>query len=166
MEKRGDLSLSFGMIFSIIIIVAVIAIAAFIIVKFLATKNCIDSGIFYNELQERVDRAWGSTIAEDPESFKVPSGVKSICIRGNSSSANSEYEEEYEELKDYLRTKRSATLFVYPPNNACEGKVPYYKLEHIKLPTQFFCIEAKNGELDLILQKESNEPLVRIVAGT
>ena len=48
---RGQIQLSFGMIFSIIIIIATIAVAFYVISTFMDTSRCIDVENFYTRVE-------------------------------------------------------------------------------------------------------------------
>src|SRR3989338_2426588 len=61
-EKRG-LELSFSMIFSIIVIIAIVAVAFYMISYLLKLKNCTELGLFGRDLQDTIDRAWNSDSA-------------------------------------------------------------------------------------------------------
>ena len=52
MEKRGQIQLSFSVIFSIIIIIATLAVAGYVIVKVLNVGNNVECKILYQDLQK------------------------------------------------------------------------------------------------------------------
>ena len=54
MKKRGQLQISFGMIFSIILIIAFVALAVYVIMIFLDTGKCANTGLFKNDLQQEI----------------------------------------------------------------------------------------------------------------
>ena len=64
MDKKGQIDISFGMIFSIIIIIATVAIGFYVITYFLNLSSCTKVGLFWNSLNEEVDKAWNSDIAQ------------------------------------------------------------------------------------------------------
>ena len=66
--KRGQMKLSFGMIFSIILIIIFISFAFYAIQKFLSIQNSVQVGKFVNEFQQNVDKIWkGSQGSEKKE---------------------------------------------------------------------------------------------------
>ena len=78
-EKRG-LELSFSMIFSIIVIIAIVAVAFYMISYLLKLKNCTELGLFTRELQETVDRAWNADSSSELFERTLPSFVDKVCV--------------------------------------------------------------------------------------
>ena len=62
MNKRGQIDISFGMIFSIILIIAVVGVAFYVINNFIELKKCTEIGLFYDDLKKYIDEAWQSTM--------------------------------------------------------------------------------------------------------
>ncbi len=79
MKKRGQLNLSFGMIFSIILIIIFISFAIYGISKFLSLQKTIQIGKFSNELQNDVDKLWTGSGSESKE-YSLPSDVVRVCF--------------------------------------------------------------------------------------
>ena len=93
MDKKGQVQLSFGMIFSIIIIVATLAVAGYITVKFLNTGTSVSCKLFYSDLQKKIDKAWYEDFTHDVFSANAPRGVKEVCF-GNSTQVLLKSEDE------------------------------------------------------------------------
>ncbi|MEI6731951.1 MAG: hypothetical protein WCK90_04705, partial [archaeon] len=109
MVKRGQFELSFGMIFSILIIVFTIAVAAYVIMSFMGTTNCTTAGTLYSDLQKQVDAAWNSEISQNVFTGKLPSGITEVCF-GNLTLTKG-YEAEFENVNTYA--KKGDSLFLY-----------------------------------------------------
>tara|TARA_Y100000310_G_scaffold288519_1_gene314206 strand:- start:154 stop:594 length:441 start_codon:yes stop_codon:yes gene_type:complete len=78
MKKRGQMKLSFGMIFSIILIIIFIAFAAYGISKFLGLQQTAQIETFKADLQEDINKLWkneGSSV----HSYSIPKNSK-ICF--------------------------------------------------------------------------------------
>jgi len=58
MIKKAQLKLSFGMIFSIILIVIFIASAFYAVQKFIGVQNIIQVEKFANDFQNDIDKIW------------------------------------------------------------------------------------------------------------
>lgn len=155
--RKGDFNLSFGMIFSIILIIAVIAVAFYVIGQFLGLKNCTEISLFLDDFDKSVDRVWKSEIARTTFSASLPSGIESVCF-GNLSLPGSGIE--YETLKKYSRS--NSNLFLYPPEKACEIK--YTTIEHLSLESLqgFTCFDKVSGKVSIVLEKNTGEALVRV----
>lgn len=156
MEKRG-LELSFSMIFSIIIIISIIAVSFYAIGKFLEVKDCGEQASFYEEFQQRINRAWSSEIVKDTYVGRISGGVDKICLGELSQATNSE---EYEELKSYRAS--GGNVFLYPPSKACEGFVTQ-QIEHLGFAHQGIkCFDVENGKVSIPISKTSTDALVMV----
>jgi len=138
-QKRGQMKLSFGMIFSIILIIFFIAFAFFAIRKFLGIQDAMKIGQFGDQLQSDIDKLWrGSQGSQEVEYF-LPLKIESVCFVDN----------DYENLDFHSET------FI-------EGK----KIEHINITKITsggdFCIENINGKVKMTIKKDYGEALVTI----
>lgn len=80
MKKRGQIHLSFGMIFSILLIIVFIAFAIYAVMQFLSLQNSIKISNFYNSLQNDVNTAWNSENSNKAVSYDLPSYIKEVCF--------------------------------------------------------------------------------------
>jgi hypothetical protein len=130
-NKRGQdssIGLSFGMIFSIILIVIFIA-AAFIVIKvFLDFSGSTDIGQYYIDLQSEVNSAWRSS--ETSRMFKVDLDTKitHICF-ANLSKPITGKEEFYKEIQNYQYYE--VNTFLIPSGAA--GELDIKLIEHIDI---------------------------------
>lgn len=159
--KKAQLELSFSMIFSIIIIIAILAVAFYVITYFLNLSSCTDIGLFYNDLQTRVDKAWASEITQEVVSIKLPTSIKEVCVGQLNGTGVSQYKEEYDFLRRYAILGKN--VFLYPSSSACDVKLAYYNLQHSTTDT-FFCTPVQGGQVKLKLTKGSFDALVRVSA--
>lgn len=160
MTKRGQIRLSFGVIFSIIIIIAIVGVSFYAISFFLSLSKCNDIGFFYRNLETEIDKAWKSNSYRDTYMGKVPSEVESVCFGDLRSTAARDYPEEYELLRRYRVS--DFNVFMYPYQEACSGgNLGVYELEHIDIE-EFFCVETQEGSISVRLEKESSDALVNV----
>lgn len=163
--KKGQIQISFGMIFSIIIIIFTVAIAVYVISKFMGTKECVNANLFYNEIKEKVDKAWGALISQDVFTGSVPAGTKKVCF-GNLTLASLDGlgldSEQIKEMEKYRGRNVKANMFMLFENNPCENFNPYYNLEHAR--ADFFCVSPKNGKVEVRISHDYKiDSLVRIL---
>ncbi|MEM4271607.1 MAG: hypothetical protein QXD13_00745 [Candidatus Pacearchaeota archaeon] len=162
--KKGELQLSFGMIFSTIIVIAILGVGFYVITNFISLSRCTNIGLYYNSLKEEVNKAWEADSVQKlltkDNLPKIPSGIEKICI-GNLTQSYSGFVEVREELARFSGGGRN-NFFFYPPEKACE--MAANRLEHIKTD-RFFCVNVKNGGAPLKLSKSSSDALVTISAG-
>ncbi len=158
---KGQIDLSFGVIFSIILIVAIIGVAFYAITYFLNIKKCSDIAFFYKDLEGEINRAYGSQLYQDVFEGGLPSGIDSVCFGNLSSSLARQYGKEYEFLKRYKDI--NANLFLYPNKNACDSNLAYTNLEHVKMSENvFFCSSVKNGKVQIKIDKSNFDSLISL----
>ena len=107
-DKKG-MEIAFGVIFSIIIIVAILAVAFYTITYFLKLKSCTELGLYARDFQSKIDDAWNADSVNDLYSGFVPSGIDEVCV-GNLEEAG--VGTRASALKRFQGT--GANLFYYP----------------------------------------------------
>ena len=162
MQKRGakgQLQISFGVIFSIIIIIATVAVAFYVITHFLNLAACTKTGQFYNAIEKDVDNAWKGGVTQETFNGELPSAITQVCF-GNLSQS---YGREYEEMHQYLKENalENKNVFLYPPGKACDAELASYNLEHATMD-RFFCIPVKSGKFSVKLTKGNFDILVKL----
>ncbi|MBS3090902.1 hypothetical protein J4217_00455 [Candidatus Pacearchaeota archaeon] len=159
--KRAQIELSFGFIFGIIVIVATIAVAFFVISYFLKLGRCFDTGLMYKDIEGEVNNAWAASgLTQKPFSEKAPSGVSAVCFGSFNGNPVADSKEAYDVLSIKYKNL-DKNVFLYPSIKACNSGLASYKLEHIKV-NRFFCAFVKNGRISITLNKTSTEQLVTI----
>ncbi len=165
MNRTGSIELSFGMIFSIIIMVAIIGVAVYAISAFLDIGQTSQFGLFHQQFQETIDEVWASSITDKVSSFSLPSSIELVCFGSLSGNIfNPEYEDEFKELKRYSSNfeQQNTNRFLYPSDKG--GEFTYKKIGKIDLSAMngFDCFEVKSGVLKIRLVKEEFDALVKI----
>jgi hypothetical protein len=166
MNKRGAIELSFGMIFSIIIMIAIIGVAVYAISAFLDIGKTSKLGLFHQKFQEIVDEIWASSITNRIVSFTVPGNIEFVCfgeLDGN--SYNPQFEDQFTELKRYASgfEQRSTNRFLYPPAKAKD--FAYKQIDKIDisgLTNGFDCFRTREGTVKIRFVKEEFDPFVRV----
>ncbi len=166
MNKRGAIELSFGMIFSIIIMIAIIGVAIYAISAFLDIGKTSQLALFHQKFQEKVEEIWTSSITNKVVSFSIPNIVEFVCFGTlDKDGFNPDFEDEYNELKKYSSgfEQKNTNRFLYPPTKIKE--FAYKKIDKIDLSeitNDFDCFEVKNGIVKIRFVKEEFNPLVGI----
>ncbi|MFH1365163.1 MAG: hypothetical protein ABIH28_01095 [archaeon] len=155
MKKSGQLDLSFGLIFSVILIVVFLGFAIYAIIGFLGMKEKIEIGKFLNDLQSNVNTYWKANQGTDQFSYFLPVGIKEVCFLNKETSGIGPKENIYDELEKYL--SEGDNLIFYPIGSA--KSVKSAKIEHIDLAEMTkqenpLCFENKNGKTTLSLEQE------------
>lgn len=79
-NKRGQMKISFGMIFSIILIIIFIGVAIYGITQFLALKDSAQIGKFKDDLQGEINNIWNSGIGKQTFSGSLPGKIERVCF--------------------------------------------------------------------------------------
>ena len=96
-QRKGQMNLSFGMIFGIFLIIIFIAFAFYAIQKFLQLKDTTQIAKFADDLQFDIDRIWKGSQANQARNYILPAGIDLVClIDYNSGTGNGEIYDELE----------------------------------------------------------------------
>jgi hypothetical protein len=160
LNKRADINLSFGVIFSVILIAVFIFAAIYGINFFLNYSKQIQIGSFYDDFQRKVNDVKVSSFTKD-EPFKIslPENIQMVCF-ANFSAPITNDEEEYENIGEYDIT--DANVFMFPKENAYEFQFKMIKglnMERILESENPFCVSS---EETLLLSKGIYENSVSV----
>jgi len=140
-DKRGQMKLSFGMIFSIFLIIIFIAFAVYAITKFINLQKTIQIESFGNGLQEDVNNMWKSPRGSQPETYSLPNKIEAVCFTNN----------EFNNLMF-----RSSELID-------RKNIIHIDISKITTSEDPYCISNINGKVKLIISKDFREDLVTII---
>jgi hypothetical protein len=144
MGKRGQLQLSFGMIFSVIIIAVTLFVAIYIIMNFLKFRDCSQIDLYYDGLQQRVNKIYGASEgASTNHLFQLPSSIDYVCFGSLSQSTSLEDRQIQDSLRNYYGANAKGNAFIYPNPAKCGRRYGMYSLNHSST-TQFFCKELED----------------------
>jgi len=161
--KKAQMQISFGMIFSIILVVVFLAFAFYAIKTFLNFSDDAKAAKFLNEFQGDVDRIWSSAVSSETIPYTVPGYVDSVCFIDFSSDAEGENSELYFEIKnkvDYINSN-----FVFYPiqyNGYESAEIQHIDIEKTTIDENPLCIKEKNGKISPVLRKDYGEALVTV----
>ena len=137
------MQLSFGMIFSIILIIAFVAFAFYAIKIFLNTQKTAKIGAFVENLQNDLNDMWKASIGTQKVIYELPSEVKLICFED----------------------KGDIELYFYTKNDRSEmmENIAIVKMEHVTIGTSDKrCFSVTNNKVTISLEKKFGEDLVTI----
>jgi len=164
-NKRGQgiFGISFGTIFSVILIVFFIVIAFIVIKSFLNTQKCAKIGIFIDNFENDVKDAWNSQSSSFESSGNLPSNIDYVCFANLSENFNGDNFDIENEIGLYQG--QNANLFFYPNKNTCN--MPYHYIEHLDIGKitalkNPYCIAVKKGQIKIQIEKGFNDALVSL----
>ena len=162
MEKRGQMQISFGMIFSIILVIMFISFVIYIIIYFLDFSDRVKIEQFEEKLQEDVDKIWRGYQGSKVVNLGLPKEISKVCFIDNSASAIGRNNEMY---NDFIMRNTIETIMYFPEGSA-DGKEGF-KLNHINVSKitekeNPYCVENRKGTVSFKIQMNYGENLVRI----
>lgn len=165
-SKRGQMKLSFGMIFSIILIIIFVSFAFFAVKKFLEIGNTAQVAKFADTIQNDIDKAWKGSQSMQTKEYYLPKEIEYLCFIDYSrypTGKRGRYAEFYDELIKVFQEYE--TMFFYPigSSQGLESKqIKHIDLEKITSLHNPFCVANKEGKVKLTLEKEYGDALVII----
>ena len=162
-QTKGQIKLSFGMIFSIILIIFFIAFAFFAIQKFLGLGDTINVGKFADDFQSNVDKLWKGSQGSQELEYSLPKKIKWVCFVNLLESKEGPYIDFYEEFGKYVSDKN---LFFYPVGSVeLNGlKIEHIDFEKITEKENPFCVENINGKVKIGIEKDFGDALVSVTS--
>jgi hypothetical protein len=162
-KSQQSIGMSFGMIFSIILIIFFLLTAFFAIRAFLNSRDCTQVGMFLKDFDSEVTNTWDSQGVSTEFKRSLPSKIDYVCFADLSEPQKGDFKDVYEEMSIY--TVHDADLFFYPKGSSC--KIPYKKIKHLDMPEitktdNPYCIPVEKGTIRIRVEKEFNERLVRV----
>jgi hypothetical protein len=137
---KAQVALSFGMIFSIVLIIIFLGFGFYAIKKMLDLQSSVQVEKFLSDLQSDVDKMWKSVQGSQSVTYSLPTKITSICFQ----------EDEFENLKFNSKTLIKGT-----------------NIENIDIETTLedenpFCIQNVKGKVNFKLVKGYGKTLVTI----
>jgi hypothetical protein len=170
--KRGKnkkaqqiVGLSFSTIFSIILIIFILA-AAFIAIKsFLGIKKCAQISMFIEDFDNEITNIWNSE--GDISKFRrsLPSGIEYVCFANLTKPASGGSFEQDVYLNIGVYEGEGHNMFFYPGEYACD--IPSYYIAHLDMERitrtkNPYCIPVADNSVTINLEKKINERYVRL----
>ncbi len=140
LTNRGQMKISFGMIFSIILIILFIFVAFYAITKFLDLQKTVQISKFYDNLQSDIDKIWKSSQGSQEIVYTLPSKIKAVCF------VDSDYENLRFDSEEFIEGKLLKNIDLYKTIGNNREK----------------CISTNKGKLKLTLKKTYGDTLVTI----
>lgn len=157
------MKLSFGMIFSIILIIVFISFAFYAIQKFLWIQDAVKVGQFVDGLKSDVNKMWNAQKGSDEFEYFLPKKIESVCFVDYSSSKKGVNQELYDKLKQFYYEYEN---LIFYPGGSAEGanafNIEHINLEKITENENPFCIENTKGKIKMTIKKGYDDDLVMI----
>ena len=160
--KGGQIELSFGTIFSIILIIVFLAFAFYAIKTFLSFQDNAKAGKLFSDFQSDVNTAWRSAVTSQGYYYAVPSGVDMICLVDFNSGARGSNSALYTGLKKAYTGKENLIFYPVKFTGFESIGIDHLNLTSIVLQENPYCINATDGKISVVLSKDFGEALVSV----
>jgi len=165
-NKKGAMELSFGMIFSIILIIAFLAFTIYAINKFLGIQKTLQAATLVNDLQGAIDKMWRGGQGSQQYTFSLPSKTQAVCLVDFSSPKTGPKESLYNELSRAFFEKEN--LVFYPVGSA-EGldaaAIGHINITKITKSENPYCFTAVKSKIKMVVKMTPGDSLVTLERG-
>lgn len=150
-NKKGAMELSFGMIFSIILIIAFLGFGFYAIKTFLNVNDDAKVGSFINQLQKDVDDLWRGSQGNQTISYNLPQKIEKVCFINDNSVGRVSFRPMGISSLDLVKMEHIDIINMTENS----GIDPQTKKE-------FYCLKVVNKKIKLNISKEYGTELVLI----
>jgi hypothetical protein len=140
MKKKGAMEISFGMIFSIILIIVFLAFAFWGIKKLIGVQETALVAKFKNDLQNDVDKIWNGPQGQQLMKYNLPKKIEGVCF-------------------DESATRN---LYFLPERIFLGADIEHIDWTKTLGEKNFVCFENKEGSVEITLSKDFGDNLVAI----
>ena len=159
-NKSGQMKISFGMIFSIILIIVFLVFTFYAIKMFLGTGVTAQLVQFKDSLQSDIDKVWRASQGAQEQDYFLPNKIQYVCFVDFTSEKKGVHSQIYDDMKFYYFGQEN--LFFYPSEGIDGLEIKHIVIEDITYNQNPYCIEAVESHIKLSLSKDFNETLVTI----
>lgn len=157
------MKMSFGMIFSIILIIIFIAFAFYVITILIRGHEKDLVRLFVNDLKNDVDSAWKGTQSSQEITYTLPKKIEYACFVDYSSREKGVNKEFYRELKKVYYEYENLIFYPVGSSQGLDAvEIKYINIEKITEEDNPFCIENIDGKVTITIKKNFGEELVFI----
>jgi hypothetical protein len=139
-NRRAQMEFSFGMIFSVVLVIFFLAFGFYAITRFIELQQSVQIETFLDDFQEDVNAIWKSAQGSQSRTYVLPKKIISVCIKDDP-DMNLEFSSEEIIPGDYIK---------------------HLDIEKIIEEENPFCVDNLNGKVNFILSKEYGETLVSV----
>ena len=159
---KGQTEMSFGMIFSIILIIFFLTFAFFGIKIFLGIQDSAKTTKFLSDMQSDIDKAWRSSQSSQEKVYSLPSKNEEVCFVDFASSSRGQNSGIYDELKRAYYGSENMVFYPVDFEETESTRINNIDLERITEEENPFCIKNVDGKVGLRLTKDLSDALVTL----
>jgi len=140
MKKSGQMEISFGMIFSIILVIFFLAFGFYAITKFIELQQSVQIETFLDDFQEDINAIWKSPQGSQSRTYVLPTKITAVCLTDDP-DINLEFTSKEIIPGDYIKN---------------------LNIENIIAEEDPFCVDNIKGKINFVISKEYGETLVSV----
>lgn len=141
-NKKGQLKISFGMIFSIILVIVFLVFGFYAIQKFLSLQDDLVMKKFQENFERDLDKVWASSQASKRVEYTVSKDVEQVCVFEDKRGLDN--------VDVYIKGIPTSVNFekIDVDKSLVSGKP--------------MCVQAENSKVSFLLSKKYGENLVTV----
>jgi eight-cysteine-cluster-containing protein len=160
-DKSGQMKLSFGMIFSIILIIIFVAAAFYAIGKFLDLQKALQVGQFVDGVQFDVDKIWKSPQGSTEEEYSLPKNIQAVCFVDYDSPKTGSNQDLYQTLKQVFYEYENMIFYPVGSGQGIDAvKIDHIDIAQITASANPLCFDNVKGKVTMTLKMNSGDSLV------
>ena len=163
------MQLSFGMLFSIMLIIIFIIFAFYTINIFLGTQKDLNFGKLFNDVQRDVDKIWRSTESLKEFEYVIPKEIDRACFIdfGPGARLSGPATDIYNDLGRISSRQGNFVLYSIKDSDGYSSR-KFKDIEHIDIGETTssenpLCFEVSNGKIKITLRKDFGRSEVIVV---
>ena len=157
------MKLSFGMIFSIILILAFLAFTVYAIRKFLGIQTSVQIGKFGDDLQTDVDKMWRGSQGSEVQKYHLPKKIEKVCFVNFDNQAKGPDGGLYSQLNMGYSGYENMIFYPVGSGEGLDGKqILHIDVEKITAADNPFCVDNTDGEVKMTIKMSPGDALVTI----
>ena len=161
-EVAGQIKMSFGMIFSIILIIVFLVFAFYAIKIFLGIGDEAKTQKFISDFQSDINRIWISDgESSEEKEYSLPSKIPYVCFVDFDISATGNNAGFYKELKRAYYGSENMIFYPIGSSEVESAELKNINLDSIISYENPYCID-NDGKIILTLSKNYGEALVSV----
>ena len=163
--KRGQFQLSFEVLFSMILIAVFIFVAFYVIYQFLDINKKIETGIFIDDLDNKIERLWKTSGGKEKTlSVKLnEEGITHVCFFNFTSGKEGIWNEQYKDIS--RKSRASNNFYFYPRRFAQVDSAKINRIDMSSFEENPYCVPNNEGSFSFKLEKDITDNLVKISRG-
>lgn len=162
-NNRAQIKMSFGMIFSIILIIVFLVFAFYAIRTFMNIQNTAQVGIFLDDLQSDITSAWNSPESAEEREYSLPLKIKYVCFVDFNAPATGTNAGLFSELRRAYYGSENMVFYPVGSSGMESTKIRNIAIGTITGSENPFCIKVAKEKIKLTLVKNyDDDGLVRI----